>query len=188
MTDTPSASDAYQQHGHQRCIHQALATARQLCREKGLRLTPLREQVFTFIWQSHKPLGAYSLLEMLAEAGKITGQGERREQKTQRRQPGPPTIYRALEFLQSHGLVHRIASLNAYIGCCHPTSHHHSHFLICRHCDTTMEIATGTISSAIHSAADAVGFLVESECVEVIGLCPNCLPGEQQAKTLEEGL
>lgn len=140
----------------------ALAAAEQLCKQHGLKLTKTRKQVLTYIWQSHKPLGAYTILELLANAQ----EGGRRV--------APPTVYRALDFLQEVGLVHRIASLNAYIGCSSPKQHHQSHFLICKHCDSTAEIASSGISTAIAKAAEPTGFAVEQECVEVIGLCPRC--------------
>lgn len=154
---------AFHQHDHGLCIDEALSTAKRLCQQQGLRLTPLREQVFKVVWKSHKPLGAYAILELL-----------QKEQGEGAKQLAPPTVYRALDFLQQHRLVHRIASLNAYIGCCSPTNAHQSHFLICRRCDSTVELATATISDAIASAAAHSGFVVEGECVEVIGLCPDC--------------
>ena len=160
---TATDTRAFHQHDHGHCIDEALTTARQLCKDNGLRLTPVREQVFTIVWQSHKPLGAYAILD------KLTNQ-----QAEGQRRMAPPTVYRALEFLQNHGLVHRIASLNAYIGCCSPARAHQSHFLICRCCDGTVEVPPSNISQAIADSAQQAGFQVEGECVEIIGLCPNC--------------
>lgn len=155
---------AFHQHNHDHCIDEALRTAQQICHYKGVKLTLVREQVFTLVWQSHKPLGAYTILERLAQ---------RRDKEGR---PAPPTVYRALDFLQEHGLVHRIASLNAYIGCCAPVQPHQSHFLICRQCNTTVEVVPDGISQAIQLSAQQAGFQVEAECVEIIGLCPNCQP------------
>lgn len=154
---------AFHHHDHARCIDSALATAKRLCEERGVRLTPLREQVLNLVWQSHKPLGAYAILDALAT-----------QPGTKPRRQAPPTVYRALEFLQEHGLVHRINSLNAFIGCQQPREHHQSHFLICRECATAVEIFDTDISGAIHAAASAAGFGVEGAFVEITGLCPNC--------------
>jgi Fur family zinc uptake transcriptional regulator len=150
----------YQPHNHDHCIDEALASARQLCQSKGARLTSIREQVLTYVWLSHQPLGAYEILELLSQQaeGKLA----------------PPTVYRALDFLQQHGLVHRIASLNAYMGCCTPEQPHQSQFLICQQCKTTVELADQQVSHSIHSAARDAGFKVEAEHIEVLGLCPNC--------------
>ena len=158
---------AYRKHDHSRCIDGALDTARRLCAERALRLTPLREQVLQLVWQSHKPLGAYAILDLLSVANGATGQ-----------RPAPPTVYRALEFLLENGLVHRINSLNAFIGCNHPLAHHSSLFLICRNCETAIEITDPAISSAIHRAAQSARFTEQSACVEISGLCPNCRPGD----------
>lgn len=151
----------YQPHNHERCIDEALTSARQLCQEKGLRLTQIREQVLTYVWLSHQPLGAYDILERLAQQKNST-------------KLAPPTVYRALDFLQEHGLVHRIASLNAYMGCCLPDMPHHSQFLICQHCRTTIELADQAISQSILDAASTSGFQVETEHIEILGRCPNC--------------
>lgn len=158
---------AFIHHDHNRCIDGTLSAARNLCASKGLKLTPIRERVLTFICQSHKPLGAYAILDLLAEEEKKRTDGKGRR-------PAPPTVYRALEFLQEYGLVHRIATLNAYVGCCLPAKAHQSHFLICRQCDNTVEFASTTISQAIDNAARQTNFHVDYECVEVIGLCPAC--------------
>ncbi len=147
-------------HNHEHCITSALDQAEKLCQKQGARLTPLRRQVLELVWQSHKPVGAYDILAMLSQ--------------TQERSAAPPTVYRALDFLQSQGLVHRIASLNAYIGCPHPEQPHESSFLICEQCRTTVELDNAVINTAIAQAADTSGFLVNHSNIELTGLCPNC--------------
>ena len=110
--------------------------------------------------QSHKPLGAYDILAVLSEQDG--------------RRAAPPTVYRALDFLLENGLVHRIASLNAFMGCSHPEHAHQGQFLICRNCHAAIELEQKSISDAIiHSARD-VGFTVETQTVEVVGLCSGC--------------
>ncbi|WP_415904803.1 Fur family transcriptional regulator [Neptuniibacter sp. QD48_55] len=147
------------EHDHHGCIEQALEDARSLCNERNLRFTPIRELVLKTIWQSHKPLGAYELLPELAAAGFNSA---------------PPTVYRALEFLQEQGLVHRIALLNAYIGCPHPSDHHEGSFLICRVCNNAVEIDTRKVSQDIQKQADTLGFKPEKQSIEVLGVCPSC--------------
>lgn len=154
---------AFRQHDHTRCIDTALATAKRLCAERGARLTPLREQVLNLVWQSHKPLGAYAILELLAQ-----------QEDNRPRRLAPPTVYRALEFLLEHGLVHRINSLNAFIGCQQPRAHHQSYFLICRQCETAVEIFDENIAAALHNAASRARFREGGAFVEITGLCPAC--------------
>ena len=147
-------------HDHDHCVSSALAEADALCARAGVRLTALRRRVLELVWQSHKPLGAYDIL------GALTEQDGRRA--------APPTVYRALDFLLENGLVHRIASLNAFIGCNHPEHPHQGQFLICRNCHTAIELEQSIVSEAINQAAHSVNFRVEGQTVEVVGLCATC--------------
>lgn len=164
MTDSRKAL-AFQRHDHAQCIDTALASARRVCSERGARLTPLREAVLQLVWQSHKPLGAYALLEQLS-AQAAPGEGSPRL--------APPTVYRALEFLREQGLVHRIDSLNAFIGCQHPQEPHQRVFLICRQCASAVEIMSEPLTAAISSVAGAAQFAHEGASVEITGLCSAC--------------
>lgn len=157
MEHTPLACS---HHDHDHCISDALEAARLLCVSRGVRLTDLRLQVLELIWQNHKPLGAYTLMEMLAKANT--------------RRVAPPTVYRALDFLLEQGLIHRINVLNAFIGCPSPNIQHQSHFLICRHCGIAVELDQPALSEQILSVAREAGFTVETQALEVSGLCANC--------------
>ncbi|MBN0985895.1 Fur family transcriptional regulator [Amphritea pacifica] len=146
-------------HDHSRCIKTALQQAQTLCQTNGQRLTKIRELVLKLIWQSHKPLGAYDLLPAIAKAGFNSA---------------PPTVYRALDFLQEQGLVHRLATLNAFIGCSHPEHNHSGYFLICQSCGTTAELESSELHDSIQSVASDAGFSVDQESIEILGRCPNC--------------
>ncbi|MGE0715937.1 MAG: Fur family transcriptional regulator [Alphaproteobacteria bacterium] len=149
-------------HDHHRCVADALARAEALCAERGARLTGLRRQVLELVWESHGPIGAYDLLDRL---------------RTLRGGAAPPTVYRALDFLMEQGLVHRIARLNAFIGCIHPGADHQGQFLICSRCGTAAELDEPEIARAVVRRAEAMGFAVEHQTVEVTGLCPRCRAG-----------
>ena len=147
-------------HDHDHCIQDALTDARELCASRGVRLTDLRLQVLELIWQSHKPLGAYSLMEMLAKAST--------------RRVAPPTVYRALDFLLEQKLIHRINALNAFIGCPSPRQSHHSYFFICRQCENAIELDNPDLALAITNSAKATNFTVQNQFLEVMGLCGRC--------------
>ncbi|MNY82877.1 zinc uptake transcriptional repressor [compost metagenome] len=51
---------------------------------------------------------------------------------------------------------------------------HQGQFLICRACHVAIELEQNSISDAIISSAKGVGFNVETQTVEVVGLCSNC--------------
>lgn len=155
-----NAKLAFHQHDHQRSVDAALAQAASLCAERKARLTTTRKHVLQLIWQNHQPKGAYELIDLLAEQlGKPVQ---------------PPTIYRALEFLLDMGLIHRIESLNAYIGCPYPAMPHDAVFLICNQCGAVAECSTPSISNAISATAEQLNFVVESKSVEITGICPSC--------------
>jgi Fur family zinc uptake transcriptional regulator len=146
-------------HDHSTCVSEALARAEAQCRLRGARLTPQRRRVLELIWTSHAPIGAYALLDSLRAAG-IRAQ--------------PPTVYRALEFLVSHGLVHRIESQNAFVGCISPAKLHGAQFLICTNCRTAAELEDAAIRSAIATSARQNGFSISRATVEIAGLCLHC--------------
>ncbi len=150
---------AYQQHDHQRCISSAISRAEALCRQQNARLTPTRRRVLSVIWQSHRPLGAYAITEAI-------NQTEHRVL--------PPTVYRVIDFLLELGLIHRIDSLNAYIGCAFPDAPHSDTFLICRQCGSVAECCDDIIEQAISEATQRARFLPESRSLEILGLCPGC--------------
>lgn len=156
-------SIASEQHNHQHCIDAALNTARQLCQQQGARMTALREQVLRLIWQSHKPLGAYQLMEMLAAAST--------------RKVAPPTVYRALDFLLELGLVHRINTLNAFVGCTHPEQVHATNFLICRDCGVAIEFSQAGLQQGIRETLEHFHFELESQSIELVGRCATCQAG-----------
>jgi Fur family zinc uptake transcriptional regulator len=146
-------------HDHTRCISTALREAARVCERDGQRLTPIRRRVLELVWSSHQPIGAYAILEKLKHEG---------------RSAAPPTAYRALEFLLARGLVHRIESLNAFIGCPEPGAEHPVQFLICRRCGVTAEFDDRKVDAALAKSAAARGFAVERRVIELSGLCRSC--------------
>lgn len=88
----------------------------------------------------------------------------------------PNTVYRALEFLREHGLVHRLERLNAFVGCTEGGDHAHdaAQFLICVKCGVVTELEDHGISHAVADAAEAAGFKPRHATVEVDGICAAC--------------
>ncbi len=137
-----------------------LDRAAALCERKGARLTELRRQVLSLILAAGKPVGAYDLLEQL---------------RGQRRGAVPPTVYRALEFLIEHGLIHKVERLSAFVGC--PVHDHHAHaaqFLICGACGAVQELEDDTVREALARAALARGFTISGVTIEAEGRCSAC--------------
>ena len=146
-------------HNHRACVAEAIRVAEQVCARRGARLTKLRRRVFALVWSSHAPVGAYELLRRLGR---------------ERQGAAPPTVYRALDFLRAQGLIHRIESLNAFVGCPRPDHAHAGQFLLCSGCGAAAEIDDSRVSAAIERRAVEMGFAVRRKTVEVVGLCPPC--------------
>jgi Fur family zinc uptake transcriptional regulator len=146
-------------HDHGNCLDEALRVAEENCRTQGRRLTAVRRQVLALVWQSHKPQRAYDVLKGLKAYG---------------HRPAPPTAYRALEFLEQAGLIHRIESLNAYIGCADPASSHTSQFFICDECDAVAEIQDTALTRKLSKDAHELGFTPRNQTIEIRGLCRQC--------------
>ena len=136
-----------------------LHQAEQLCVERKQRFTALRKRVLELVCQYSQPVGAYTLLDDLRDEG---------------RSAAPPTVYRALDFLQQQGLVHRLASNNTYLACAHPQTQHEGLFLVCSSCGHTQEVHTQGMVNTLKQYASAFDFTVEHAVVEVAGLCRQC--------------
>ncbi len=132
----------------------------QLCTQRGVRLTPQRRQVLKIIMQSPSPVGAYDILQKMDPPA------------------APPTVYRALDFLLQQGLVHRLATLQAYLVCDHPDASHQSQFLICSECGSVKEMEDSNIQQSLDLAASLEGFSCSKEVVEIMGCCEQCAGAE----------
>jgi Fur family transcriptional regulator, zinc uptake regulator len=161
-TDPSVASPApSSEQGATRDFEQALQLADAYCRERGESLTPLRQKVLSLLLRSGRATKAYTLLD---EMRKI--------------HPGsaPPTVYRALDFLQSVGLVHRIESINAF-AVCHDLTHcRHGILIVCQSCGAVAEIDAPGVHHALVDKIESTGFTLASGELELKGLCADCTP------------
>ena len=147
-------------HDHGRCTADAITHAERICAERAQKFTPLRRQVLQALLSSHRPLGAYEVIEQLAKAAP---------------RPAPITVYRALDFLMANGLVHRIESRNAYLACAH--DHDRAALvacLICERCGAGGEVPAAPIADSLKAAAGASGFSPKLSVVEITGTCAHC--------------
>ena len=140
----------------------ALGRAETLCLERGGRWTRPRHKVFERLLSAGGPVKAYDLMAGMGE-GDTTAK--------------PPTVYRALEFLEQLGLVHRIASLNAYVACGDghegASGAHAAAFLLCDCCGSAEEF-DASVEQTAQAAAAQNGFRMSSMVLEVHGRCRRC--------------
>ena len=122
-------------------------------------MTPVRRRVLQLILAADQPIGAYALLaELQRERGKL----------------GPPTVYRALEFLLAARLIHKIESVSAFVACDDVEHPHESQFMICDDCGATEEIQDDAIVQSLRRLGEDRGYAVARQVIEARGLCPAC--------------
>jgi Fur family zinc uptake transcriptional regulator len=146
-------------HDHAHCTAELLARAERTCERRGSRLTGQRRDVLNCVAQSHSAVGAYDIIERMASHGP---------------RPAPITVYRALDFLEAHGLVHKIESRNAFIACSHPHEGQPAAMLVCERCGLVAELDAPQVFTTLETAAQAQGFNIHRSVVELTGLCAAC--------------
>ncbi|MCI4643948.1 MAG: transcriptional repressor [Hyphomonadaceae bacterium] len=135
-----------------------LGVAEDIAAARGQRMTRIRRKVLQLLIEASEPAKAYDLLE------RLDGEGSAK----------PPTIYRALDFLQELGLAHKIESLNAYVACGHASHRHSAIFLICENCGRAEELHSVTTTDALQAETEAAGFKLARAVIEARGLCRTC--------------
>lgn len=144
-------------------VHDAdafVSEVERVCRQRGLRLTPIRANALRLIADTGRPVKAYELLDRM---------------KATHEAAAPPTVYRALEFLLEHGFIHKLSSINAFVGCHHPGGEQHAvPFLICDRCHGATELEDERIVESLDARARALGFVPRAQTLEVHGLCAQC--------------
>ena len=144
---------------HKISIDEALKKAEIICNKKGVKLTKLRQKVLTLILKNHGYVKAYDLLNDLK---KIDAAAK------------PPTIYRSLDFLIKYGFIHKIQSLNAFVGCSHPEEHKNCYFLICKECNNIEECCSKKVKDVLTTTSEKNNFLPNQVTLEISGICQDC--------------
>ena len=147
-------------HDHGRCAAEGIAHAERICQARAQKFTPIRRQVLNALLASHRPLGAYEIIDAVAASMP---------------RPAPITVYRALAFLLDNGLAHRIESRNAFLAC----AHNHDAgalvvFLICDRCGAVGEAPASAVGDTLVAAAKKAGFRPKMSVIEMTGTCSHC--------------
>ena len=146
-------------HNHNVCVQVALANAEKLCAERGVQLTSNRQQLLELIWADHHAVKAYDLLERL---------------KPLQSAAKPATVYRALDFLMAQRFIHRIESLNAFIGCSDLRTVHEQLLLICKQCQDVEERQANAVMQSLVDELKEAGFTAHHKAIEIHGICADC--------------
>ncbi|QGZ64154.1 Fur family transcriptional regulator [Paraburkholderia acidisoli] len=147
-------------------LEAALAMAENYCRERGEKLTPIRRKVLELLLASGRATKAYSLLDEMRQI-----------------HPGsaPPTVYRALDFLLSAGLIHRIESINAFAVCHDLTQCQHGILVVCQQCGNVTELHEPKLRQALVAQIEAAGYRLAGDGIELKGLCAECQTAQAEA-------
>ncbi|WP_043284685.1 Fur family transcriptional regulator [Paraburkholderia oxyphila] len=151
---------------HGASLESALAMAEAYCRERGEKLTPIRRKVLELLLTSGRATKAYSLLDEMRQI-----------------HPGsaPPTVYRALDFLLSAGLVHRIESINAFTVCHDLTQCQHGILVVCQQCGNVTELHEPKLRQALVAQIEAAGYRLSGDGIELKGVCAQCQAAQAEA-------
>ena len=97
-------------------LKESINKVEEICKSNKLGLTEIRKQVFEIIVKNNKPIKAYEILDKISNINNKPSH--------------PPTVYRAIDFLIENGFVHKLNSINSFVGCFHPKAHKECYFLI----------------------------------------------------------
>ena len=159
--------DHHHDHAHHAShdIEHDLAAAASWCVARGEKLTDQRREVLAMLLGAPGSMKAYDLLAEI-----------------QKHKPtaAPPTVYRALDFLVSVGLAHKLESMNAFVACRDFSTPHHGVMFICDRCHSVAELHDPALAQYMAQQAGKIGFTVAPQDVELHGACAACrtLPEE----------
>jgi Fur family transcriptional regulator, zinc uptake regulator len=144
-------------------MNNLLIKIEKLCNSREVKLTPLRSDILKIILDSKKSLGAYDILRKLRE---------------NRPKAEPPTVYRVLDYLIEHQVIHRIHSNNTYFCCpniddCN--TQHQAQIFICKQCGHCQEIMDKSLIQSLKKFSTKHQFQMSTQPIEIYGLCKNCL-------------
>ena len=140
--------------------HTDLAIAMDRLLVRGYAVTPQRRLVAEALRAAQGPVSAQ---ELAAAIGPSPGIGQM-------------TVYRTLSLLADVGVAYQLASAAAdrhqarYVFC----SDDHHHHLICRICQTVLEVGGCGMESVDRSVEERTGFAGVGHHLDFMGTCPTC--------------
>lgn len=136
-----------------------LERARAIASSRRARLSGIRERVLKLLVEEGKPRTAYEIVAHLS--------GEKKVHAVQ--------VYRALEFLQDMGIVHRLTSRASYLARKHEQEAGEIVvFMVCSQCGSVQEAPSGLVSRGLQRAARQNSFHPKHPIVEIEGECAEC--------------
>lgn len=128
------------------------------CENHKLKLTLQQELIVNIIINSKKPL---TQNDILFELKKTNPKANRM------------TIYRSLDILSQHHIIHNVNFDNTYLLCNHLDEVHSHQILVCKICGNRIEIKSNNLEEIISAEAKKFGFIASPD-IEISGSCKNC--------------
>ena len=141
-------------------LKESINKVEEICKSNKLVLTEIRRQVFEIIVKNNKPIKAYEILDKISNINNKPSH--------------PPTVYRAIDFLIENGFVHKLNSINSFVGCFHPKVHKDCYFLICKKCNIYQECCDDSLKDRISKTAIHNNFVISNTTLEIEGHCLGC--------------
>jgi len=135
-----------------------MVIAQARCEAAGEKWTAPRQRTYALLAAAAGPMKAYDLIRDFDAASGVAK---------------PPTVYRSLDLLMRLGLVHKVASLSAYVVCVADAPHASTSFLVCDCCHAVEELAEPDPAVVAGEAARA-GYAVDHIGLELRGHCLRC--------------
>jgi Fur family zinc uptake transcriptional regulator len=139
--------------------HNAITRAKKFCETHKYRFTEPRRRVLSLLVSENVAMGAYEVLEALS---------------SDKERLSPPTVYRAIDFWNKNGFIHRIESMNAYIACCEHSHHKNFCIFICKLCNTVMELKLPHLPAPITRVLENNDLTMAHSTTEIYGKCSRC--------------
>ena len=139
-------------------IERALEAAAARVAAGGGRLTRPRRRILELLLAAEAPVGAYDLVARFHTGSRVAK---------------PATVYRALHFLETCGLVHRLSTIKAFVACDPDQPAAATTFLLCDCCGACRPIPSAD-PGPLEAAAAATGYVIERITFEAQGRCAAC--------------
>jgi len=141
-------------------------TCIEVLRKSGCRITHSRVAVIECIAQAAGPLSASAIYEHLSQSKG----GEASLDKT--------SIYRVLDTLLQHKLVHRVTPAGTYLACNHHACHHSHHVLSrCTQCNNVeeLDVPSEVVAPLLFHMKHSLQFIPDSHLLYMDGVCASCV-------------
>ena len=134
-----------------------------------MKLTALRQTVFDLINRNKSPQSARHIFEHLKDTTTLS------------------SLYRALDYLEKHGLIQGFNFFNGIRY--YAPAQTHTHYLICENCHEIIPFDNCSAGSLEKSLETNTGYHIEKHVLTFFGLCPECSASlKKQKQNKKKGL